>query len=49
MSAVELFAVVVAFAALVYSVAWLLAWVLVCVSKNVVGAVTESVRTWHRV
>ena len=44
MSAAELFAVVVAFVALVYSIAWLLAWALISVSRTVVGAVTESLR-----
>ena len=42
MSAAELFAVVVAFVALVYSIAWLLAWALISLSKNILGAVTES-------
>ena len=41
MSAAELFAVVMAFLALLYSLAWLLAWALISVTRTIVGAIAE--------
>jgi len=40
-SVAELFAVVMAFLALLYSLAWLLAWALISVTRTIVGAIAE--------